>query len=212
MSTYRHPTLFTLCGAMLAISLAPAARAQDRELGAGGVLLEGVAAVVDEGLVLESELTERLAFVLQNLEQQQAALPPEERRPLPPVSIIEQQVLEQLVVREIQVQRADRVGITVSDDLLNEALSRVAQNLGYTLEELPTVLAAQNIDYTTYREDSRRDLILEQLEQRDVVSRIAVTPREFEQCLADTDENAANEFDYNISHILIGIPANATQI
>ena len=163
----------------------PTASAQDRELGAGGELLEGVAAVVDEGIVLKSELSERIGLVLRTCSKQQAELPPEQRRPLPPVSIIEQQVLDQLIVREIQLQRADRVGITVSDDLLNEALSRVASNLGYTLEELPAVLAAQNVDYTAYREDSRKDLLIEQLEQRDVIARIAITPRELEQCLVD---------------------------
>jgi peptidyl-prolyl cis-trans isomerase SurA len=127
------------------------------------------------------------------------------------VAVIEQQVLDQLILREIQLQRAERVGITVSDDMLNEALSRVAQNLGYTLEELPTVLAAENANYTAYRDDSRRDLIIEQLEQRDVINRIAVTPRELEQCLVNTDATASDAFDYNISHILISVPANATQ-
>lgn len=189
----------------------PTASAQDRELGAGGELLEGVAAVVDEGIVLKSELSERMGLVLQNLNKQQAELPPEQRRPLPPVSIIEQQVLDQLIVREIQLQRADRVGITVSDDLLNEALSRVASNLGYTLEELPAVLAAQDVDYTAYRDDSRKDLLIEQLEQRDVIARIAITPRELEQCLVDSDENASAGFDYNISHILISVAGTATQ-
>jgi peptidyl-prolyl cis-trans isomerase SurA len=152
-----------------------------------------------------------MELVLTSLEQRQAQLPPQERRPLPPVAIIEQQVLDQLILREIQLQRAERVGISVSDDMLNEALSRVAQNLGYTLEELPTVLAAENVNYTAYRDDSRRDLIIEQLEQRDVIGRIAVTPRELEQCLLNTDASASDAFDYNISHILIGVPANATQ-
>jgi peptidyl-prolyl cis-trans isomerase SurA len=196
---------------VLAMWLPTSASAQDRELGAGGVLLDGVAAVVDEGVVLKSELAERLALVMQNLERQVAESPPEQRRQLPPVSVIEQQVLDQLILREIQLQRADRVGITVSDDLLNEALSRVAQNLGYTLEELPTVLAGQSIDYTAYRDDSRKDLTIEQLEQRDVIARISITPRELEQCLANTDASASDTFDYNISHILIGVPANATQ-
>jgi peptidyl-prolyl cis-trans isomerase SurA len=95
--------------------------------------------------------------------------------------------------------------------LLNEALARVSQNLGYTLEELPAVLAAQGIDYTAYREDSRKDLTIEQLEQRDVVQRISITPRELEQCLADSDASASDAFDYNVSHILIGVPTNATQ-
>jgi peptidyl-prolyl cis-trans isomerase SurA len=188
-----------------------AAVAQDRELGAGGTLLEGVAAVVDEGVVLKSELAERLDLVIRNLNRQQEQLPPAERRALPPMSVIEQQVLDQLILREIQLQRADRVGINVSDDLLNEALSRVAQNLGYTLEELPAVLAAQDIDYTAYRDDSRKDLLIEQLEQRDVISRIAITPRELEQCLVNQESEASAQFDYNISHILISVPAGATQ-
>jgi peptidyl-prolyl cis-trans isomerase SurA len=206
-----HRISFAFVSAALALGLTSGASAQDRELGAGGELLEGVAAVVDEGVVLKSELTERLELVMQNLQRQQAEAPPEQRRPLPPVSVIEQQVLDQLILREIQLQRADRVGIPVSDDLLNEALSRVAQNLGYTLEELPTVLASQNIDYTAYRDDSRRDLLIEQLEQRDVIARIAITPRELEQCLVNSDASASDAFDYNISHILISVPANATQ-
>jgi len=211
MSINVHRLLLASAGALIAIAATNPAWAQDRELGAGGVLLEGVAAVVDEGVVLKSELETRTALVLQNFEKQLAEAPPEERRSLPPVSVIEQQVLEQLIVREIQLQRAERAGMKVDDDMLNDALSRVAQNLGYTLEELPAVLAAQNIDYAMYREDSRRDIMIEQLEQRDVLARIGVTPREVDQCLADTEESAANEFDYNISHILIGIPANATQ-
>jgi peptidyl-prolyl cis-trans isomerase SurA len=210
MSTFRNHTLLALlCGAL--VLRLPAASAQDRELGAGGVLLEGVAAVVDERVVLKSELAERLDLVVRNLNAQQAQLPPEQRRPLPPISVIEQQVLEQLILREVQLQRAERVGIRVSDDMLNEALSRVAQNLGYTLEELPAVLAAEGIDYALYREESRRDLMIEQLEQRDVIRNISITPRELEQCLATIDSVAANEFDYNISHILISVPANATQ-
>jgi peptidyl-prolyl cis-trans isomerase SurA len=211
MSILANRISFAAVGAALVIALPPVAGAQDRELGAGGELLEGVAAVVDEGVVLKSELTEAVSRAVLNLQRQVAEMPPEQRRPLPPVADIEKQVLEQLILREIQIQRANRVGITVSDDLLNEALSRVAQNLGYTLEELPTVLAGQNIDYATYRDDSRRDLLVEQLEQRDVISRIAITPREMEQCLATSEATASDTFDYNISHILISVPANATQ-
>lgn len=204
-------TLFPIVAAVVAAACAFHAGAQDRELGAGGLLLDGVAAVVDEGVILKSELTERLELVIANLEQRQQELPPEQRRPLPPISVIEQQVLDQLIIREIQLQRARRIGINVNDDMLNEALGRVAQGLGYTLEELPTFLASQNVNYAAYREDSRRDLMIEQLEQRDVISRISVTPRELDQCLATTEANASSNFDYNISHILISVPAAATQ-
>jgi peptidyl-prolyl cis-trans isomerase SurA len=209
-STVYRCSLLAIAGATL-VQWLPSAGAQERGLGAGGELLDGVAAVVNEGVVLKSELSERLALVMQNLSRQQQEAPPEQRRPLPPAAVVEQQVLDQLIVREVQLQRANKVGINVSDDMLNEALSRVAQNLGYTLEELPAVLASQGIDYTAYREDSRKDLMIEQLEQRDVVQRISITPRELEQCLVDSDASASDAFDYNVSHILIGVPTNATQ-
>jgi peptidyl-prolyl cis-trans isomerase SurA len=207
MSTLRISTIIALSVTLL---LARGAVAQDRELGAGGQLLDGVAAVVDDGVVLKSELQSRMELVVENMRKQVEQSPPEQRPALPPVSIIEKQVLDQLVVREIQMQRAKRVGITVSDDMLNEALGRVAQGLGYTIEELPAVLAAENIDYAMYREESRQDLMIEQLTQRDVMNRINITPRELEQCLVNLDANASSAYDYNISHILISLPANAT--
>ena len=186
------------------------ARAQDREnLGTTGEMLDGIAAIVENGVVLKSELVSRLDIVMANLRKQQSEQPADQRRPLPPQSVVEQQVLDQLVLREIQLQRAKKVGVTVSDDMLNQALARVADNLGYTLEELPAVLASENIPYAEYREQSREDLMIEQLQQRDVINRISVTPRELEQCLAKTDATATNQFDYNISHILISVPANA---
>ena len=139
--------------------------------------------MVDNGVVLKSELTDRVGIVVGNMRKQQEQQPPEQRRQLPPQAVIEQQVLDQLVLRELQLQRAKKVGITVSDDMLNNALARVAENLGYTLEELPTVLATENLRYSQYREDSRQDLMIEQLQQRDVINRINISPREFELCL-----------------------------
>src|SRR5690606_1450811 len=184
------------------------ASAQTRELGSSGVLLDGIAAVVDDGVVLKSELEQRVAFYVAAIRQQQAQLPPQQRSQLPPLSVLERQVLEQLILEEVQVQRARRLGIQVSDQILNQALSNVAANLGLTFEQLPAALAAEGIDYATYREDRRKDLILDQLEQRDVISRITVSPRELEQCVVRLESSEMSELDYNVSHILIDIPSN----
>ena len=183
---------------------------QTRELGSTGDLLDGIAAVVDEGIVLESELAQNVAILVGNLRAQQQQAPPEERRPLPPVGVIERQVLDRLVLRQIQLQRAERVGIVVSDDQLNRVLANLANNLGITLDELPEALAAENLDYSMYRENAREDLMISQLEQRDVMQRISVTPRELDQCLVRLEENQTNQFDYNVSHILISLSASAT--
>ena len=184
---------------------------QTRELGGTGELLDGVAAVVDSGVVLTSELRLRVAVVLENMRLVQEQTPPEQRQPLPPVSVLEEQVLEQLILQQIQLQRAERFGIVVNDEMLNQALTSVAQDIGLTLESLPSALAAESIDYAIYRQDTREQMILDQLQQRDVYASIVVSPREMDLCLARSSTSLAEDVDYNISHILIGLPSNSTQ-
>ncbi len=184
---------------------------QTRELGGTGVLLDGVAAVVDSGVVLTSELRLRVDVVLENMRLVQEQAPPEQRQPLPPVSVLEEQVLEQLILQQIQLQRAERFGIVVNDEMLNQALTSVAQDIGLTLESLPSALAAESIDYAIYRQDTREQMILDQLQQRDVYASIVVSPREMDLCLARSSTSLAEDVDYNISHILIGLPSNSTQ-
>src|SRR5262245_63423560 len=93
-STYYRGSLLAIAGAIL-VQWLPIAGAQERGLGAGGDLLDGVAAVVNEGVVLKSELAERLDLVMKNLSRQQAEAPPDQRSPLPPAAVAEQQVLDQ---------------------------------------------------------------------------------------------------------------------
>ena len=183
--------------------------AQTRELGDTGELLDGVAALVEEGVVLKSELNQRIAIVVDNIQASQAQLPPAQRRPLPPLSVLEEQVLEQLILQQIQLQRAERFGITVGDDILNQALANVAQSAGMPLEEMPAALAQEGIDYAMYRQETRDQMVLEQLHQREIISGIVVAPREMELCLARSTTNAAQELDYNASHLLIGLTSTA---
>ncbi len=196
--------------AALTIS-ATQAWAQTRELGGTGSLLDGVAAIVDDGVVLKSELTLRVAVVLNNMRVSQLDAPPEQRRPLPPVSVLEEQVLEQLILRQIQLQRAEGFGIVVNDEMLNQALTTLSQDIGLTLETLPPALASEGIDYAMYRQDTREQMILDQLQQREVYSTIVISPREMNLCLGRSTTSLAEDVDYDISHILIGLPSDATQ-
>ena len=113
----RYNTLKMNCYSILTITTlslcAAQASAQTRELGAGGELLDGVAAVVDDGVVLKSELSMRVSVVQENMELAQAEAPPEQRRPLPPLSILEEQVLEQLATRHAGCDLHDELNQTV---------------------------------------------------------------------------------------------------
>ena len=209
MATMKRILLIGFAAAVLA---APRhAAAQTRELGGSGELLDGIAALVDEGIVLRSELAQRVAVITQNLLRSQAQLPPEQRGPMPPLSVIEEQVLEQLILKQIQLQRAARFGIIVGDEMLNQAIGSIAQGVGLTLDEFPQALASQGIDYAQYREETRDTLILEQLRQREVASSIVVAPRDMDMCVAQTSTNQFLNQEYNTSHLLTGISSTATR-
>jgi peptidyl-prolyl cis-trans isomerase SurA len=178
------------------------AYAQTRELATKGELLDRVAAVVNDGVVLSSELDEQIVAISERLRSQKLELPPQ--------NVLRQQVLERLVLEQIQLQRADKAGMKIPDEALNNALQEVAQQNHIELSKLPEALAAQGIDYPSYRNSVRKELTLSLLRQRDVLQRISITPREIDQYLEKQKNapSAANE--YNVSHILIAVPQAAT--
>jgi len=192
----------SLLAGLLAMLAALAAHAQTRELSAGGVLVDRVAAIVNDGVVLKSELDEQTAQIGERLRQQGLELPPE--------NVLRQQILERLVIQEVQMQRAQRAGLNVTDEIVNNALQDVAARNGIPLPQLPQVLASQGIDYAAYRDSLRKDITLNMLRQRDVIARISITPREIDQYL-ERQRNAPSETtSYDLSHILIAVPQAAT--
>ena len=186
----------------LAIFTAPASIAA--ELSDTGEFIDGIAAIVNEGVVLKSQLREQTALII---ERASRADPPMQ---LPPANILREQLLERLILKEIQLQRAERIGLQLSDQAVNEAIGRIAQQNGVAFEDMPLLLAEDGIDYASFRRDLREELTLDQLRRIDVGQRISVSPREIEQCIADLEGNVAIESDYNLSHILITIPESAT--
>jgi peptidyl-prolyl cis-trans isomerase SurA len=176
--------------------------AQTRELATKGALLDRVAAVVNDGVVLNSELDDQITIVGERLRQQKLELPPQ--------NVLRQQVLERLVLQEIQAQRATKAGLKVPDETLNTALTDVAQRNGIPLSQLPEALQQQGIDYAAYREDMRKELTLGLLRQRDVLQRISITPREIDQYLDKEAKTPSSDNEYNVSHILIAVPQEAT--
>jgi len=189
--------------ALSALLLAPlAASSQTRELSSSGVQLDKVVAIINDGVVLKSQVEQQVDVIMSRLAQQSDQLPPD--------SVVRQQVLERLVLQEIQAQRAERLGISVSDEMLNSALRDVAARNQLPFDQLPTALAQQGIDYAAYREDMRREITLTLLRQRDVLARIYVSPRELEQALERETGRADASAEFDVSHILLSLPEAAT--
>jgi peptidyl-prolyl cis-trans isomerase SurA len=186
----------------LAVTLVWQNPAVAEELSETGELLDGIAAVVNEGVVLKSELYRDTAVITQRAQAQGMQLPPE--------NILQEQVLEKLILEELQLQRATRVGLQISDQVLNQAIATVAQQNGIPFERLPEVLAEDGINYADYRRDTRRQITLDQLRRVEVIGRISVSPREIQQCLDDLEDNVVVNSEYNLGHILVSIPEAAT--
>ena len=188
----------------LVLSLAGihAAVAQNLDLSDTGQLLDGIAAIVNDGVVLKSELALQAAMIQRRLM--------EENTQLPPPDVLAGQVLERLVIMQLQLQRAERLGVEVTDEALNMALSDVARRNNVSLTQLPEILAQDGVDYAGYRSEMREQLVIEQLRQRDVMSRIVVTPRELEDYLERQEGKAHINQEFKLSHILVSVSATAT--
>lgn len=198
MKDFKHLNyLLVACAMPLLASLSAA-----EDLSTTGDELDSIAAVVNEGVVLTSELNRQTAMISERALEQELQLPPP--------SILREQVLERLILEQIQLQRADRIGIQISDQMLNTAIARIAAENDIAFEQLPEILEQQGLDYSDYRRDMRKQLVLEQLRQIDVAGRISVSQREIQQCIADLEDNAVVNSEYNLAHILISVPPSAT--
>ena len=190
-----------LC-AVFALTAAPVVVAD--ELSESGEFLDGVAAIVNEGVVLKSQFYKQLAVI-----EKRAG---EQNMQLPPADVLNEQVLERLILTEIQMQRADRIGLTqqISDQYVNASIQRVADQNGVRFEDMPALLAEDDIDYAEFRENLREELTLNELKGIEVLRNIRVSEREIEQCIIDLETNVVVNSDWQLSHILLTIPESAT--
>jgi len=176
--------------------------AQTREIGGNGALLDRIAVIVNDGVVLESDIERDTKSITQRLREQNT--------PLPAPSVLRQQITERLVLQEIQMQRAQKLGLKVNDETLNNALKDIADQNHIPFTDLPKALAKENINYAEYREQMRREMTIQILRQRDVLARIYVSPRELDQYLARQTVDKSADVSYNLSHILLSLPSAAS--
>ncbi|MBS99584.1 MAG: molecular chaperone SurA [Oceanospirillaceae bacterium] len=163
-------------------------------------LLDQVVAVVNDDIVLQSELKDRFAMVRERILAQNTQPPAD--------AVLRDQVLERLILEHIQLQIAQRQGIRVSDQELNAALEDIASRNGMTLAQFREALIAEGSDYAQAREQIRREMILGRVQQASVSRRINVSEQELNTYLAN-QENADNT-EYLLSNILVSIPQSAS--
>ncbi|MGA9912072.1 MAG: SurA N-terminal domain-containing protein, partial [Paraburkholderia sp.] len=132
--------------------------------GNGGQTVDTIAAVVNNGVITRRELDERMGLITRRLNQQNA--------PIPPVDQLRQQVLNQMVLERIQLQKAKEDNISVDDTAVQKTLERLAQANNLTLDTYRARIEAQGVPWSTFMSDARTELTLSRLREKEVDSKV----------------------------------------
>lgn len=171
----------------------------------GGQAIDSVVAIVNDDVITERELQSRMDLLTRRLQQQNA--------PLPPADQLKQQVLDQMVLERIQLQKAKDDGITVDDAAVQATLLRLAQANHLTLDVYRARLEAEGVPWSVFTRDARTELTLSKLREREVDSKVSVSDAEVVNYIASQRGPGASsvEQDLRIEHILVKVPDGAQQ-
>lgn len=169
---------------------------------ASQTILDRIIAVVDEDVVLDSELQQRLHAV-------KAQLRASSDGQLPSDEILRKQIVEHLVVESLQLQMAQRAGVRISDDELNEALQGIAAQNQMSLSQFQRAIEADGISYLQMRDQVRREIAISQVQQGIMRNRIKITEQEIKDFLASELGKVVTADEFRLAHILLPIPEDA---
>jgi len=176
-----------VCG--LGLAAAQAAQSLDR-----------IVAVVEDGVILESELVEKLSTIKKSMHNTK----------LPPDNVLVPQVLEQMIRDKIQAQLAEKAGIKVDEETLRSTVQNIAQRNHLTVEEFRRNLSAEGISYADVLEQIRNEIAVSRLRASQVNNQVKVSDREVENYLKARGAGAGGDSDYLLGHILIATPRAAS--
>ena len=162
------------------------------------IKLDRIVAIVDQGVITEQELENRMTSIAAQLKKQGTELPPE--------NILRRQVLERLITDSLQLQFAAKTGLKVDDNQVNRAIERIAEQNQLTVTEFAEALAKDGINFNKFKSDLKNEITIARLRERDVDNRITVTETEIDNLLTTQASGGDTQEEYEISHILIRTP------
>ncbi|USD37948.1 MULTISPECIES: peptidylprolyl isomerase SurA [Ferrimonas] len=183
-----------IISAVAAFAMAGSALAQPQ-------LLDRVAVLVNDGIILESEIDERVENIKRSALQSGQALPSD--------TALRTQVIDRLINESLQMQMADRMGMVISDIQLDQTLENMAKDQDLTLEQMKAEVEAGGDNYAQYRENIRREIILGQVQRVQVQRRVQVSPQEIDALVKMIEDQGLQSTEFNMGHILISV-ANDT--
>ncbi|MWN05046.1 peptidylprolyl isomerase SurA [Gilliamella sp. Pas-s95] len=164
-------------------------------------VVEKVAAVVNNNVILESDVNDMLKTIKASTDPQN----------LPNDKILRQQIIDRLVIENLILQKAAKAKITVSDDEVTNAIDKIASENDMTIDQLRSKLSTMGISYSSYRERIHNDMLIDETRMHEVRPRIKISEKEVENLAKNITRQPANNIDVKISHILISIPEKASK-
>ncbi len=166
------------------------------------VKMDRIIAVVDQSVITEQELADRIKTVSAQLEKSGTELPPQ--------NILEKQILERLIADNLQLQLAAQTGLKVDDTQLDKTIERIAAQNKLSPEEFKAALEKEGISIRKFREDIRNEITIARLREREVDNRLNVSEGEVDNYLTTQANRGEEQDEFEVSHILIRTPEDST--
>lgn len=161
--------------------------------------MDRIVAIVDQVVITENELQEKITVVSAQLQKKGVELPPQD--------VLEKQILERLINDSLQLQFAQQTGLRVDDNQLDKTMERIAEQNNMDVTQFRQTLEKEGISYRSFREDIRNEILLARLREREVDNRINVTEAEIDNFLiTQSSRQDESQDEYEVSHILIQAP------
>lgn len=187
-----HLLLLFVVATNATLASAPAVAALDR-----------IVAVVNDDIILQSELQQEINRLVDELRERGTGMPPRQ--------VLQRQTLEHLIMERLQLQRARDTGIRVDEAELNDTLKNIAEHNGVTLKEMRDSLNQEPGAFAEFRAQVQKEMVLAQLQRRDILQRIQVSDREVDNFLAAQQLSGGDSQQFHLSHILVSLPEGATK-
>ena len=164
--------------------------------------IDHIVAVANDDVITHTELEKRMHLVKQQLQRRQAKLPPDD--------VLRKQILEQLIMERLQLQVAERVGIRIDDESINQVVNNIARENNLTLDQFREVLAREGYNFADFRDNIKKDITITQLRKRRVENRVTVTEQEVDNYLISNASRGGSNDEFHLGHILIAVPEAAS--
>lgn len=164
--------------------------------------LDRVAVQINDGIVLESEITNMIDTVKANAKTANQSLPSD--------SALRTQVIERLILTRLQLQMADRIGLHIGDLQLDQAIENIAREQKMSVAQMQQKIESEGLSFSQYREQLREEITLGEIQRIQVQRRIQVSPQEITSLVKLIQEQGMKDVEYKIGHILIDVPNNPT--